>query len=244
MNCCITPENPSERKKTVIVSGENKIFVEALKKEGITTLLCERNPSLPPPIASHADVNCLYLGENTIAVLAEQASLIYSLKSLEDDVIEVTGAKNEYPADCILNCLLMGKTAASHKTALNAQIRELLFSKGFSLIASNQGYSRCSVCPIGDKAAITADDGLARTLQEQGIDVLIIPKGEIKLSGYEYGFIGGSSFMTDDKELAFFGKASEISYFGLIKEFLKKHEVLSKEITDEPLTDIGGAIRL
>ena len=65
-------------------------------------------------------------------------------------------------------------------------------------ISSRQGYSRCSVCVVSDNAIITADEGICRSAEAHGVDVLKIRPGYIDPPGFDYGFIGGqaSKFQT------------------------------------------------
>ena len=63
---------------------------------------------------------------------------------------------------------------------------------GKRFVNVNQGYSKCSVAKVSEKAAITADSSLYKAMTEQGIDVLLISQGNITLKGYDCGFIGAS----------------------------------------------------
>lgn len=231
-------------KKIVIVAKSAKAVIEALKARGIEALTVASNPSLPVGIADHADLNCLLLPNGAIAVLEEQERLIFTLKAEGYEAIPIKGASREYPADCVLNCLLANGVCVSHKTALNDEIRRLLVDGGVRLLDSKQGYSRCSAALVNERAAITADSTINGLLSGQGIEVLLVPQGEIALHGYDYGFIGGSCFLISKNELAFFGQASKLSYYEIIEAFCAKNGVTVIELTDEPLRDIGGAVAL
>lgn len=54
-----------------------------------------------------------------------------------------------------------------------------------------QGYTRCCLLPVDDTSFITSDIGIANALISAGADVLVIEKGHIELTGFNYGFIGG-----------------------------------------------------
>ena len=111
-----------------------------------------------------------------------------------------------------------------------------------SVIHVNQGFTKCSICPISSNAAITTDYAIAKTMSGQGIDVLQIKPDGIVLQGYNYGFIGGCAFMIAGDKLAFTGQLNNIENRDEILAFLKKHSVEPIYLTDLPLFDIGGAI--
>lgn len=236
------PLIPSVRAKKVVLSYKAKKAAASLEKQGVSVFLLSDNPSLPTNIASHADLNCLYLGCNRFAVLKEQTKLVSELKTLGYYVYEVAGAWQKYPCDCKLNCYITKNCCVSHETALNDEISGFLFNRGVRRIKAKQGYSRCSVAAVSESAAITADNGISTLLEGQGIVILRVPAGEIALSGYDSGFIGGSCFLIDRNELAFFGRVSELSYYSEIKAFCDKYEIKITELSDEPLTDYGGAV--
>lgn len=72
----------------------------------------------------------------------------------------------------------------------------------------------------------------------------MLSKGQIKLIGHEYGFIGGCCGFIDKNLLAFNGRLDTIDDADKIKDFLGKYNVKYIELTDAPLTDIGGIVPL
>ena len=53
-----------------------------------------------------------------------------------------------------------------------------------------QGYTKCSILPIREKAIITSDKNIAKELLNYDFDVLLLPSGDIILPSLNYGFIG------------------------------------------------------
>ncbi len=106
----------------------------------------------------------------------------------------------------------------------------------------SQGYSKCNICIVGDRAFITSDAGMYRELIKHSCDVLLISSGEILLPGYDYGFIGGASGLLDDKTLAFCGDVYHHSDGKKIAKFCEKYGVEIICLTDKELTDIGTII--
>lgn len=70
----------------------------------------------------------------------------------------------------------------------------------------------------------------------------MLSKGQIKLSGYSYGFIGGCCGFIDKSTLVFTGKIDSHTDSKKIKKFLDKYNVNALELTKNCLTDIGGII--
>ena len=73
-----------------------------------------------------------------------------------------------------------------------------------------------------------------------GIDTLLVTNDCIQLKGYDCGFIGGCSFMLDKDSLALNGSLSCHPDGKRIKDFCMCHGVAFFEMSQGPLTDIGG----
>ena len=85
---------------------------------------------------------------------------------------------------------------------------------------------------------------LKEALKNNEIDCLLIPKGEIVLDGYNYGFIGGASVKLNNKEILFFGDFADNNTKQMIINFLLKYNMNALFIENKKLTDIGSAIIL
>ena len=73
---------------------------------------------------------------------------------------------------------------------------------------------------------------------------MLIPKGDILLKGYDYGFIGGASVKLNEKEILFFGDFTDKNIKLSVQKFLNKYNVTALFIENKKLTDIGSAIIL
>ena len=98
------------------------------------------------------------------------------------------------------------------------------------------------MCVVNANAVITADHGIANALRTHDVEVLEITPGAISLPGYDYGFIGGSSFLLSPDRLAFTGTLAHHPDFRKITDFLKDHHIEPVYLTEEPIFDIGTAI--
>lgn len=125
---------------------------------------------------------------------------------------------------------------------------------GLHLIDVKQGYTKCSCVTVGNNAIITYDKGIAAAVNSYNmlpistepstsIDVLLIEKGHVQLSGFEYGFLGGASGQINDK-IFFNGDLNLHPDAKHIKKFIEDHNFHTVSFPDEPLTDIGSIIYL
>ena len=157
-----------------------------------------------------------------------------------DDCIKKPG-KN-YPENILLNCLYHNNKLYGKLSATDSSVREYCRENNIETVNVNQGYTRCSILVVNNKAVITADKSIEKAMKNNGVEVLLISAGKIVLEGFDYGFIGGASF-SDNNTIYFFGDITKHLDYYKIKEFTSKHnsiiEILCKT---QPLTDIGGAV--
>ncbi len=148
---------------------------------------------------------------------------------------------DRYPEDCKINALSVKDKIFARLEGLCEGIRSFAKDKGLKLINTKQGYPACATLVFGDKRAITADEGLKRTLEKEGIETLLIKSGDISLPPYEYGFIGGASFV-HRKTVYFFGDLAAHSDGARIEEFIKDAGYNIKSLGIGRLVDLGGAL--
>ena len=107
-----------------------------------------------------------------------------------------------------------------------------------------QGYSRCAVCTVDADSIITADRGIAVAAESNGMHVLLIRPGYIRLEGYPYGFIGGASCKLASDKLAFTGSLDIHPDREAILGFLSERGISPVYLSQEPAFDIGSMIPL
>ncbi len=142
----------------------------------------------------------------------------------------------EYPADVLFDALAVGDTVYGKEGAVAPRI--LASYPRFRAV--KQGYTRCSVAMIGQRAAVTADSGIARALRQDGIDVLVIRPGHIRLPGYDCGFIGGAGGSLGKGRYAFFGDPLSHPDGEAILRFAAMHGTQILSLCGGALTDYGG----
>lgn len=218
--------------KTVFISNQSpNTLCSIFKDMGLDPVLLPSEPSLPEPVASHADM--LMFGNILQKDYYERNKELFEGF---DIILAEEHFGDEYPKDVLLNAFAVGDLLFGRLESLSDEIRKL-YSKEVNL---RQGYAKCSTLLFGDNA-VTSDKGIADVLSEYGIEVLRIAPGHIRLPGYDYGFIGGTSFVYENKVI-FFGNIEEHPDYISIKRFIdsKGYEMIYD--VSFPLTDLGGAV--
>ncbi len=237
------PNLPTGEVSTVAISCEAQKAIVTLNSLGIETLIINKNPLLPDPVCSHADLQLLHLCENRILISDEHLCAGDLKKDFLIKVAEgLTG--NEYPEDVRLNCKIIGNNIFLNKKTITRDILEYADKANLNIINVNQGYTGCSICVVNESAIITDDESIYRAAQNFLNDVLFVSKGSIRLYGYDYGFIGGCCGKIAENKLAVNGRIESHADKYMITDFLSKHNIEIIELTDEPLTDIGGILPL
>ena len=98
--------------------------------------------------------------------------------------------------------------------------------------------------PVQEKAIITNDKGIYNTLKNESFDVLLLPFGDIELSGFNYGFIGGVGGMISDNSMVFFGSLDNYIFGNEVKNFLYKYDVKPIYLNNTKLIDRGSLMVL
>ena len=120
-----------------------------------------------------------------------------------------------------------------------SEVDEFAEKNKYIIINVNQGYSACSTLVVDKKTVITADIGIKRALEKENIEVHLICAKEIKLPGYDCGFIGGSGVVIGDT-LYTFGSISNLSDAVKIENALTVKNIKIKEIIPDDVCDFGG----
>lgn len=149
---------------------------------------------------------------------------------------------NTYPNDIILNSLILENyfihtLKYSDENLLNSQNSKIH-------IDVPQGYTKCSILPVREKALITSDKGIFNSLKNYDFDILLLPPGDILLPSLNYGFIGGVGGMVSNNKMAFFGDLDSYTWGDQIKKFLFKYDVLPIALRKGNLIDRGSLFTL
>ena len=146
----------------------------------------------------------------------------------------------QYPRDVLFDALAVGDTLYGKEGTVSQVLRR----EYRHFVPVKQGYARCSVAMLSDRAAVTADRGLADALRRSGVAVLDIRPGHIALPGYDYGFIGGAGGRLPDGTYVFFGDLTSHPDGEAIRRFAEEQKISAVSLSDEPICDHGGILCL
>lgn len=194
-------------------------------------------------IDGHPDIQINLLKNNTSDKLIIQKDISEDFRNILEKkhiqyIVAEKSLDSSYPSDIILNALIL-KDYFIHTLSYTD---ENLFNSQKSKININvpQGYTKCSILPINDKALITSDKGIYKILKDYDFDILLLPPGDILLPSLDYGFIGGAGGVVSQEKVGFFGELDEYKYGNEIKTFLTKHNMTPVYLKKGKLIDRGS----
>ena len=195
--------------------------------------------NLATPVCAHPDMVLVQVGD---LFVAEPSVFSYYQNLLPEEriVCGKTHLSANYPMDIAYNVLISPKGAIANKAHTDVFLKEQLNALKTPLISVKQGYAKCSAAVAGN-CVITADRGVLNAAEELGLSALLISPGDVRLYGYDYGFIGGATGFIDGT-LCFFGDITKHRDFEQIHSFLQQNDVPYTYIPDYPLTDVGTLI--
>lgn len=232
-------------KYAITDSRIDKATERALGKYAESVLKLPPFSRLPSAVASHPDMLIWRYGKTLITFKEyfEENRDLFALLEAEGyrTLTDSCAVAFEYPHDIPLNCAVVGANILANKKAVSPLIKGLAEAAGLRLVHTNQGYAKCSTCIVADNAIITADASIEASASAVGIDVLRIESGQVALSGYGYGFIGGASGVAGD-DVLFTGNLDEHPSADSISKFCARHGKRAVSLTTEPLYDYGTVI--
>lgn len=234
----IKPNLPINKVRHVVVSPEFNSLALSLEECGIEPLCVSSCSDVIKQVSNHSDILFSYLGNGYYMVEKSQNSLVSAMnllgfKSKNSNV----SLAQKYPYDvflntCILNDMIIGSYA----------VKDLWSNDNRKFISVKQGYTKCSVCVVDEHSLITDDLSIADACKSNDIDVLLVSKGSVKLSGFDYGFIGGCCGKISRDTIAFFGDIRTHSDYSKIKSFLSYRGVYDYSLCSGDLIDVGSII--
>lgn len=213
----------------------------ALEEHEVQTIWLPDNMDVDDRLAGHADLSIFSAAGTVIAakgIYPYIANKLTNRVHLLESTLEQHPA---YPGDAALCVCHTGKYLIYNPKTADPAIPEHVHSIPIKV---NQGYTMCSVCVVADEAIITSDSAISSRALQAGMDVLMISPGSVELDGFDYGFIGGATFLLSKTKLAFTGTLSAHPDQSRILAFLEKHQVKPVFLTNDPIFDIGGAVTI
>lgn len=227
--------------KTLVV-GEiyRKKLEKPLISNGLDVFWLPNNSKIDKRLSGHADLSVFnYKNTVIIADYLREDILVKKLTNMGYNVIvsDIQQA-DKYPGDINLCAAVVGDKLLHCIKYTDPAITAL----GLKCCNINQGYTRCCSLIIKN-SIITSDKGMARAAAENGIEHLLIDEAGIILEGFDNGFIGGASFVSDGT-VYFTGDILKHNSGQSIMDFIVDKQYSVCCLTNEQLFDIGGAVVL
>ncbi len=228
------------------------IYADELCRYDFTPIPLPPENRLSKTVQTHADT-LIFSDGTTHIVNAEYAKLLP--KNISERMKKAPETPfGAYPDDTAFNALPVGRYLFARLASLSPTVRSTAEENGLMPVNVKQGYARCSTLALrGARAAVTADEGMAKVLESHGIRVLRISPGHIELSGCDYGFIGGASFVHEPYSCCSLHETAPTVYFfgnlrthpdcDKIERFLSGFGYRTVCLGGK-LTDYGGAVIL
>ena len=182
-------------------------------------------------ISGHSDI--FYTKINNQVIVAPNAEIME-----QQFIMGKEKVGKEYPKDVLYNVCQIGNKVIGSKYT-DKSIKPDIIVK--------QGYVKCSIAVTSDNSCITSDKGIANVLESNNIDVLYIEENNIKLlkkdatASTMKGFIGGASFVFDNK-FVLFGDSNNLSNKDKIIQHLDKYNLELVDFKGLHIYDYGGGI--
>lgn len=227
---------------------------KTLENMNFSLITVPKDKRFDAPVSAHTDI-FVFKYKNDI-LLYNNMSEMFSKQMFDSEdgpdkynIRQINCLQNadfiRYPDDCKLNFEVCGdKIIGNFKNSAD-EITEIAEKYDLKRINVKQGYAACNICVVSENSIITEDEGIAKECLKHGMDVLLLNQKEVKLDGYENGFIGGASFnyeIDGIKNVFFFGDIKKHSEYIQIKDFCDKYNVNIISLSNEKLYDFGGAV--
>lgn len=242
MSCFIEKSNLPQKKVNILICGtDDKRIVDFFHSRNITIIKNCPNTKIDSAVSLHADMAILHLGKDKIILDSQQNVLSDTLKTFGMNVsVTDKPVMGEYPYDIGLNFAVFGDLAAGNFKHIDNNLDKMLNEK--KRIHVKQGYCKCSVLVVSDNAIITDDISIHSEMLKNGVDSLLVAKGDVTLKGHNYGFIGGASGKISKDDIVFFGNIRKHRDYDKIKSFIEKYDCRICCTDSGELRDIGGIV--
>lgn len=246
-------------KYVIIDNRMREIEKEKLIELGYNILEIPTNTKIYSEISSHTDIFCCKVKDEFIVeksvydkvFLKESKKNKEKINNLASNII--IGNKlveNKYPNDILYNVCIIGNYAIHNFKYTDESILKLIDKYELKKINIKQGYSKCSIAVVDEKSAIVTDETIAKVLNENGIETLVIKNTEeIKLldknNTYSKmnGFIGGCMSKLGDA-IFVSGDLRKLDNENKIRDFIYKINLKIVEFPGLDIIDYGGIIEI
>lgn len=197
-------------------------------------------------ILSHPDIYFFQADNNTLIHAPGVAeSLLQELSNSGVNLIEGEASPcGTYPRTVRYNAVRLGDAVFHNLRCTDPVILEKVRQMGLKAVHVAQGYTRCSVLIVNDRAIVTHDPGISRAAEKEGLDVLLVEPGHVFLPYEEYGFLGGAGGKIPEGPVVLLGDLTSHPGAALIKDFFNRQGVGLIEVKGKGLYDAGSLMIL
>ena len=198
-------------------SSAFKDFLDANNFPFIETI---DNPKLDPRIADHPDLSIFVLDANNLVIDKSVASYYKDfIKNI--NIIEGDNVSSTYPYDSLYN-IYHFQGFYIHNDISESHIEDFMEAHKYTHLFTKQGYSRCSILPMGNKI-LTSDFGIYKSLKDK-IQVVLLKEENIPLDGFPNGFLGGTCGLFENN-IIFNGNIEKLNSYDIIKSEADKSNI-------------------
>ncbi|MBP6143576.1 MAG: hypothetical protein KA432_04510 [Proteocatella sp.] len=223
--------------------AELRVFLRELGK---TLIEIKETECVYSEIADHPDIYVCLVNDSLITSPEQYEHIASQIANVPDRPRLILGAKPlgmKYPESASYNAVQVGRFLIHNTGFTDDSVLEAAGILGLKLINVAQGYANCSIAVVDERSIITSDLGIASAIRKHHheIEVLTVSPGHVRLEGFEYGFLGGTSGRIGNYVI-FNGNLEEHPDFFRIREFIESRSLKLKYFREYPLTDIGSII--
>lgn len=221
------------------------IFLHYFQSIGMQVIKIIGTYGMYDEILGHPDIYCTNINGKVIL-----ASNIHTDKKLSSVELYGENVESSYPKDVKYNVCVTKKYAIGNFKYVAKEVKEEIMRQNLEIISVNQGYTKCSLIALNDQSYITSDIGIKDVLEKRGLSVMYVDSSSIKLldknGNYSkmHGFIGGATFLFDNKFILF----GDIDKLNVDKEafrnFIKLNGYEIIDFKGEDIIDYGGCIEI
>ncbi|MBS7298416.1 MAG: hypothetical protein KIG65_04980 [Eubacteriales bacterium] len=237
-----TPNLPKNKVTAVIVSCNiNPESEYTLNEFGIEVVKIKPNSKLYNAVKTHPDMQIYYCGRGEFICNNEAINSIEGYIPPKN-ICSGNELSIKYPYDIAYNAARVGGYLICNREYTDKNILLDAENKGLEIINVKQGYAKCNICILSDKAIITSDFGIQTALANFPIDVLLVEDNTVSLKDFSHGFIGGSTGKISEDKLAVNGNIKLHKYSKEIITFARKYNVEIVSLNNEYIEDIGSIL--
>lgn len=231
-------------KYVVIDNRMRKVEKDKLAEFGYNIIEIPTSKVVYPEISSHVDIFCCKVKDKLVV----EKSIFENFSTFDNIVSGNKLVEDKYPSDILYNVCIIGDLAVHNFKYTDKSILDLISKYDMVKVNINQGYSKCSIAVIDDNSAIVTDESIAKVLNANGVETLIIDDlKQIKLlkknNSYSSmnGFIGGVMSKLDDA-IFVSGDLNKIDKKNKIRNFIESRNLKVVDFPDLDIIDYGGII--